>query len=143
MKKIMIINGPNMNMLGAREKEKYGAATLAELNEKIICEAEKLGASCEFFQSNVEGEIVSAIQNAADFDGIILNAAAYTHYSIAIRDAVSAISAPVVEVHMTNVKAREDFRHESIIAQVCIGSIAGFGDMSYLLALRALVLSKW
>jgi 3-dehydroquinate dehydratase-2 len=138
MKKIAVINGPNMNLLGRREPEKYGAASLAELNEKLAKKAAALGAHCEFFDSNSEGALVTAIQDAADADGIILNAAAYTHYSIAIRDAIAAVDAPVVEVHMTNVAAREDFRRVSVIAPVCRGSITGFGAQVYMLALYAL-----
>ena len=138
MKKIIVINGPNLNMLGQREPDKYGNETLEEINRRISRESEKLGAECEFFQSNVEGDLVTAIQNAAGKDGVILNAGAYTHYSIAIRDAVAAIPAPTVEVHMSNVCAREEFRHSSVIAAVCKGTIAGFGADSYILALRAL-----
>jgi 3-dehydroquinate dehydratase-2 len=138
MKRIVVINGPNMNMLGAREPDKYGTLTLGGIECAIRDEAAALGVGCEFFQSNSEGEIVTAIQNAADAEGVILNAAAYTHYSVAIRDAVSAIAAPVVEVHMSNVFAREGFRHKSLIAPVCAGSISGFGARSYTLALRAL-----
>jgi 3-dehydroquinate dehydratase-2 len=137
-KKIAVINGPNMNMLGRREPDRYGARSLAELNERIAEEAAARGARCTFFAGNAEGALVDAIQDAADADGIILNAAAYTHYSIAIRDAIAAIDAPVVEVHMTNVAAREEFRRVSVIAPVCRGSIAGFGAQSYLLALYAL-----
>lgn len=136
--KIMVINGPNMNMLGKREPEKYGSKTLEEVCAGIAAEAEKLGVSCGFFQSNSEGELVTAIQGAANMDGVILNAGAYTHYSIAIRDAIAAINTPVVEVHMSNVYAREEFRHKSVIAAVCQGSICGFGARSYILALRAL-----
>jgi 3-dehydroquinate dehydratase-2 len=138
MKRIAVINGPNMNMLGRREPDKYGATSLAALNERIAKAAAARGARCEFFADNSEGALVSAIQAASDADGIILNAAAYTHYSIAIRDAIAAIDAPVVEVHMTNVAAREEFRRNSVIAPVCVGSIAGFGARSYLLALYAL-----
>jgi 3-dehydroquinate dehydratase-2 len=138
MKKIKVINGPNMNMLGKREPDKYGALSLAELNAKLAEKAAALGAVCEFFCSNSEGELVDAIQDASDADGVILNAAAYTHYSIAIRDAIAAIDAPVVEVHMSNVAAREEFRRKSVIAPVCRGSIAGFGAQSYILALHAL-----
>jgi len=139
MKHISIINGPNMNMLGQREPEKYGIETLESINKRIAREAEIVGATCAFFQSNAEGELVTAIQLAADADGVILNAGAYTHYSIAIRDAIAAIPAPVVEVHMSNVQAREDFRKVSVIGPVCRGSITGFGADSYLLALYALV----
>jgi 3-dehydroquinate dehydratase-2 len=139
MKRIVVINGPNMNMLGVREPDKYGALTLGDIERVIMEEAAALGVGCEFFQSNSEGDIVTAIQNAADAGGVVLNAAAYTHYSVAIRDAISAIAAPVVEVHMSNVSAREGFRHKSLIAPVCAGSISGFGARSYTLALRALV----
>jgi 3-dehydroquinate dehydratase-2 len=139
MTTIIVINGPNMNMLGKREPEKYGSVTLDEINRIIENKASELGVRCEFFQSNSEGELVTALQNAGNADGIILNAAAYTHYSIAIRDAVAAIEAPVVEVHMSNIHAREEFRHRSFLAPVCRGSIAGFGAKSYLLALYALV----
>jgi 3-dehydroquinate dehydratase-2 len=138
IKKIAVVNGPNMNLLGKREPEKYGSLTLERVNQDIAQRAEEWGARCEFFQSNSEGELVSAVQNAAGADGIILNAAAYTHYSVAIRDAIAAIDAPVIEVHMSNVHAREEFRHQSVIAPVCAGSVAGFGAQSYILALYAL-----
>jgi 3-dehydroquinate dehydratase-2 len=137
MKKIVIINGPNLNMLGEREPGVYGEETLEGINEWLTAEAAALGLELEFFQSNVEGEIVTAVQEAGDADGIVLNAGAYTHYSIAIRDAVAAVRAPVVEVHLSNVYAREDFRHVSVIGPVCKGSIAGFGRGSYLLALKS------
>jgi len=138
MKHIHVINGPNLNLLGSREPDKYGFETLEDINRQLAQTAMELGMRCEFFQSNVEGEIVTAIQNAAASGGVILNAGAYSHYSIAIRDAISAIPAPVIEVHMSNVHAREDFRHASAIAAVCRGSIAGFGADSYKLALYAL-----
>ena len=138
MKTIVVINGPNMNMLGQREPEKYGSETLEDITKRIALEAEASGLQCVFYQSNGEGDLVTAIQQAASSDGVILNAGAYTHYSIAIRDAIAAIPTPVVEVHMSNVYAREEFRHISVIAPVCIGSIAGFGADSYLLALHAL-----
>jgi 3-dehydroquinate dehydratase-2 len=139
MKKIAVINGPNLNMLGEREPGVYGAETLDEINEWLAGEAASLGLELTFFQSNVEGEIVTALQDAGGADGVVLNAGAYTHYSIAIRDAVSAVSAPVVEVHLSNVYAREDFRHVSVIGPVCKGAIAGFGRDSYLLALKSFV----
>jgi 3-dehydroquinate dehydratase-2 len=139
MKHIVIINGPNLNLLGSREPDKYGVETLDAINRRLAEKAAELGAQCVFFQSNVEGELVTAIQNAAGSDGIILNAGAYTHYSIAIRDAIAAIPAPVTEVHMSNVYAREDFRHVSVIAPVCRGTIAGFGADSYLLALYSML----
>jgi 3-dehydroquinate dehydratase-2 len=137
MKKVAVINGPNLNMLGDREPGVYGAETLDEINEWLATEAAPLGLELTFFQSNVEGEIVTAVQDAARADGIVLNAGAYTHYSIAIRDAVAAVSAPVVEVHLSNVHAREEFRHVSLVGPVCKGTIAGFGRASYLLALKS------
>ncbi|MDR1495400.1 MAG: type II 3-dehydroquinate dehydratase [Clostridiales Family XIII bacterium] len=137
MKKIVIINGPNLNILGEREPGVYGEETLEGINEWLAQEACALGLELRFFQSNVEGEIVTAVQDAGDSDGIVLNAGAYTHYSIAIRDAVAAVSAPVVEVHLSNVYAREDFRNVSVTGAVCKGTIAGFGRDSYLLALRS------
>ena len=137
--KIFVINGPNLNLLGEREPDKYGRETLETINERVAKEAASLGAECEFFQSNSEGEVVSAIQKAGKSDGIILNAGAYTHYSIAIRDAIASVEAPVVETHISNVHAREEFRHVSVIAPVCKGVISGFGPASYILALHALV----
>jgi len=138
-KKIAIIHGPNLNLLGTREPEKYGSETLAGIEARIRALAAELDMEVSFFQSNVEGEIVTTIQRAADTDGIVLNAGAYTHTSVAIRDAIAAISAPVVEVHLSNVTARESFRHTSLIAPVCRGLIAGFQGDSYLLALRSFV----
>jgi 3-dehydroquinate dehydratase-2 len=140
MKRVTIINGPNLNMLGEREPGVYGSETIDKINEWLSREALGLDLEIVFFQSNVEGELVTAIQDAGGTDGIILNAGAYTHYSIAIRDAVAAVSAPVVEVHLSNVYAREDFRHISLIGPVCQGSISGFGRDSYLLALKSFAL---
>jgi 3-dehydroquinate dehydratase-2 len=137
MKRISVINGPNLNLLGSREPDKYGNKTLDEINGLVSREAEALGAVCEFFQSNSEGELVAAVQRESGADGIIINAGAYTHYSIAIRDAIAAIAAPVIEVHISNVHAREEFRRVSVIAPVCLGVIAGFGPKSYILALHA------
>jgi 3-dehydroquinate dehydratase-2 len=142
MERISVINGPNLNLLGTREPDKYGRETLEAINGRLSTEASKLGAECEFFQSNSEGDIVSAIQRVSDARGVILNAGAYTHYSIAIRDAIAAITAPVVEVHLSNVHAREEFRRVSVIAPVCLGVITGFGAQSYSLALRALMTPK-
>jgi 3-dehydroquinate dehydratase-2 len=139
MQRVAVINGPNLNLLGAREPDKYGSETLAEINSRVGAEAAKLGAECQFFQSNSEGELVSAIQRAGEATGIILNAGAYTHYSIAIRDAIAAVSPPAVEVHISNVHSREDFRRVSVIAPVCLGVIAGFGSYGYTLALYALL----
>ena len=139
MKKIMVMNGPNLNLLGSREPGIYGSTAFADLQKEIAKRAEELEAKCDFYQSNCEGELVTAIQKATDYDGIILNAGAYTHTSIAIRDAISAIGANVVEVHISNVYAREAFRHISMIAPVCKGVISGFGTQGYIFALEALV----
>lgn len=139
MNKILVINGPNLNLTGMREVGIYGGKTLEEINHEIIDLAAQLGVSVECVQSNCEGDIIDYIHSGRLYDGIVLNAGAYTHYSIAIRDAISAINTPVIEVHMSNVHAREEFRHNSVISAVCKGVIAGFGEESYLLALRALV----
>lgn len=139
MRQVLIINGPNMNMLGQREPEKYGFDTLDEINEKIAEEATELEIECDFIQSNYEGEIVALIHNSEDYEAIVLNAAAYTHYSIAIRDAISSVSIPVVEIHMSNIYGREEFRQHSVLTPVCVGSIVGFGWKGYVLALSALV----
>ena len=138
--KILIINGVNMNMLGFREPEKYGSMTLKDLEKDLYTYSFKLGVDIETFQSNFEGEIVEKIQSAKDnFDGIVINAGAYTHTSVAIRDAISAVNLPAVEVHMTNIYKREEFRHHSYLAPVCIGQISGFGVNSYKLGLNAIV----
>jgi len=139
MKSIMVINGPNLNMLGTREPDTYESTSLGDINRALAAKAAAWDAECTFFQSNNEGDLVTALQNAVLADGVILNAGAYTHYSIALRDAIAAIPAPVVEVHLTNTAAREEFRRHSVIAPVCRGTIAGFGSMSYELALYALV----
>ncbi len=129
--KFLFINGVNLNLTGKREKSVYGTQTLEEINADI---AEHFkGDECEFYQSNCEGEICTAIQQAKA-DAIILNAGAYTHYSLAIRDAIASIQIPVVEVHMSNVHAREEFRSKSVISEVCKGVICGFGKNSYILA---------
>lgn len=129
--KFLFINGVNLNMTGVREKGVYGSETLEQINAQI--KAHFKGDECEFFQSNIEGEICTAIQSAKA-DGIILNAGAFTHYSIAIRDAIASIKIPVVEVHMSNVHAREEFRHTSVLSEVCKGVVLGFGKNSYILA---------
>lgn len=132
--KLLFINGVNLNMTGIREKGVYGVQTLEEINGEIA--AHFKGDKCEFFQSNSEGEICTRIQTAQsdNFDGIVLNAGAYTHYSYAIRDAIASVSVPVVEVHMSNVHARDEFRHKSVLSEVCRGVICGFGKNSYILA---------
>lgn len=138
--KILIINGVNMNMLGFREPEKYGSMTLNELEKELYAFSFELGIDIEMFQSNFEGEIVEKIHSVKDnFDGIVINAGAYTHTSIAIRDALCAVNIPTVEVHMTNIYQREDFRHHSFIAPVALGQITGFGINSYKLGLKAIV----
>lgn len=136
--KILIINGVNLNMLGIREPEKYGSMTLKDLEKELYAYSFKLGIDIEAFQSNHEGEIVEKIHNARkNFDGIVINAGAYTHTSVAIRDAISATNIPTVEVHITNIYKREEFRHHSYLAPVCIGQISGFGINSYKLGLKA------
>lgn len=138
--KILIINGPNLNLLGSREPEIYGTLTLEKINEELGKFAEELGIEIETFQSNIEGEIVDAIQNARkNCSGIVINPAAYTHTSVAIRDAISAVELPAVEIHLSNIHSREEFRKHSFIAPVCIGQISGFGLNSYKLGLKALV----
>ncbi len=137
--KILVINGVNMNMLGIREPEKYGSMTFSELEKELYAYSFNLGIDIELYQSNHEGEIVEKIHKAKDvFDGLLINAGAYTHTSIAIRDAISAVDILAVEVHMTNIFAREEFRSKSYIAPVCAGQISGFGVNSYKLGLKAL-----
>ena len=138
--KILVINGVNMNMLGFREPEKYGCMTLKDLEKDLYAHSFELGIELETFQSNHEGEIVEKIHSAKNnFDGIVINAGAYTHTSIAIRDAISSVDIPTVEVHMTNIYKREEYRHKSFIAPVCIGQISGFGANSYKLGLKAIL----
>jgi len=140
MKKVMIINGPNLNFLGKREPEIYGSDTLDDIIEYTKRETEKLDVEITDFQSNHEGEIIDVLYRAYDngYDGIIINAGAYSHYSIAIRDAISSIKIPCVEVHLSNIHAREEFRHHSVISAVCTGMICGFGKQVYSLAVRVL-----
>lgn len=138
--KILVINGPNLNLLGDRETKIYGSFTLEDINQELSKRAKKLGVEVGFFQSNNEGEMVETIQKAKkNYTGILINPAAYTHTSIAISDALRAIGLPTVEVHLSNIYQRESFRHHSYIAPVAIGQIAGFGAESYFLGLQALV----
>lgn len=138
--KILIINGPNINLTGTRDPAHYGSETLDEINTQIKSFGDESGVATVFFQSNSEGDIIDVIHAArAECDGIIINPAAYTHYSYAIRDAIDAAGLPAIEVHMSNIHAREQFRHESVIAPVCIGQVCGFGKYSYIAALYALI----
>jgi 3-dehydroquinate dehydratase-2 len=138
--KILFLNGPNLNLLGQREPEVYGRETLADIEAAVRKRAKELKAKIDFRQSNVEGELVDWIQQAkGKFDVIVLNAAAYTHTSIALRDAISAVGVPTIEIHLSNVHAREKFRQKSLIAPVCCGQISGFGSKSYILAVDASV----
>ena len=139
IKKILVIHGPNLNLLGEREPGVYGSAGIDVLNSNIIDRANEQGLECEIFQSNHEGSIIDKLHAARTaFDGVIINAGAYTHYSYAIRDAIAAIKIPVIEVHISNIDAREEFRANSVIAPVCKGSICGLGLMSYYLAVQAM-----
>ena len=143
MKKILVIHGPNLNLLGRREPAIYGKFSLDAINRDLQVRAKALGLSLEIMQSNHEGEIVDAIGHAdGKFAAIIINPAAYTHTSVAIRDAISALDLPAIEVHLSNIYAREDFRHQSMIAPVAKGQISGFGASSYILALEAVALLK-
>lgn len=137
---ILIVNGPNLNLLGQREPEIYGHTTLADIENSLTSYAEKLGTSVIFFQSNSEGELIDFIQsNAASCSALILNGAGFTHTSVALRDCIAALSIPVVEVHLSNIHAREEFRHTSLTAPVAKGIISGLGPTGYLLALEYLV----
>ncbi len=137
--KVVVIQGPNLNMLGLREQNIYGPMKLEDIHAQMEGYAQQSGTEVEFFQSNLEGEIVDKIQECmGDADGIIINPAAYSHTSIAIRDAIKAVQIPTVEVHISNIYAREEFRHTSLVAPVCAGQISGFGPFSYHLAMVAM-----
>ena len=139
MKKILVILGPNLNMVGVREKGIYGEETASDIEKQIISYAESNGFSAEVLQSNHEGDLIDKIHSAkGNFDGVVINAGALTHYSYALRDAIACVKIPFVEVHMSNIHAREEFRHTSVIAPVCVCQIAGFGKSSYFLAINAL-----
>ena len=139
-KKILLINGANLNMLGIREPEKYGGKSLKEIEDAVILRGKELDAEVDVYQSNIEGEIVEKIQQALGvYDGILINAGGYTHTSVVIRDAIAAVQIPTIEVHMTNIHAREEFRHTSLLSGVCKAIVAGFGEQSYILAFEGLV----
>lgn len=138
--KILLINGANLNMLGLREPEKYGCTTLSDIETSLVEKGQSLGVEVDVWQSNHEGEIVDKIQSAKGiYDGILINAGGYTHTSVVIRDAISATQIPTVEIHMTNIHAREEFRHTSLLSGVCIAQVVGFKELSYTLALEGLV----
>lgn len=140
MKTILVLHGPNLNLLGEREPQVYGALTLAEIDRHLITLGQELGVEVRTQQSNHEGVLIDGLHDCRKWAaGVVFNPGGYTHTSVALRDAVAAIGVPVVEVHLSNTQAREDFRRQSLIAPVCVGTIAGFGWLSYALALRALV----
>ena len=139
MKKILVLLGPNLNLVGLREKGIYGTETAEDINNEIISYAKEKGYECDVLQSNHEGVLIDTIHAARGvYDAVILNAGALTHYSYALRDAIAGVNLPFVEVHMSNIHAREEFRHKSVIAPVCKGQICGFGKTSYILAIEAL-----
>lgn len=138
--KILLINGANLNMLGSREPEKYGSTTLKDIESGVIQRGNELGVQVDVWQSNHEGDIVDKIQSAKGvYDGILINAGGYTHTSVVIRDAIASVQIPTVEIHMTNIHAREEFRHTSLLSGVCIAQVVGFKELSYTLAFEGLV----
>ena len=139
MKKVLVILGPNLNMVGVREKGVYGTETAESINQQILEKAKSLDFECDIFQSNHEGDLIDKIHSALGvYDGVVINAEALTHYSYALRDAIASVNIPFVEVHMSNIHKREEFRHHSVIAPVCVGQIAGLGKLVYFLGLEAL-----
>lgn len=139
MKKVLVILGPNLNMVGVREKGVYGTETAESINQQILEKAKSLDFECDIFQSNHEGDLIDKIHSALGvYNGVVINAGALTHYSYALRDAIASVNIPFVEVHMSNIHKREEFRHHSVIAPVCVGQIAGFGKLVYFLGLEAL-----
>lgn len=139
MKKVLVILGPNLNMVGVREKGVYGTETAESINQQILEKAKSLDFECDIFQSNHEGDLIDKIHSALGvYEGVVINAGALTHYSYALRDAIASVNIPFVEVHMSNIHKREEFRHHSVIAPVCVGQIAGFGKLVYFLGLEVL-----
>jgi 3-dehydroquinate dehydratase-2 len=138
-KLILVVHGPNLNLLGTREPEIYGDKTLEDVKKLLVSAAERNGVTLDFFQSNIEGDIINYLHQNRSADGVVINPAAFTHTSIALRDAIAATGIPAVEVHLSNIHAREEFRRVSYVAPVCIGQISGFGIQSYLLGLLALM----
>lgn len=139
-KRILVLHGPNLNRLGQREPEVYGTQTLDDIDRMIAEYLETQGYQSESYQSNIEGNLIDQIHQASSmYDGIVINPGAYTHYSIAIRDAISSVDIPVIEVHLSNIHSREEFRHHSVLAPVCVGQISGFGAYSYILGCQGMI----
>ena len=139
--RFLVLHGPNLNLLGSREPEVYGSTSLAEIDEALGKAAAENGHTVDAFQSNHEGELIDKLQAATEYDGVLLNPGGFTHTSVALRDAVQAVNVPVIEVHLSNIYAREEFRQHSLISAACLGVVSGFGSQSYLLGLQALIAS--